>query len=219
MKIDFSNLTYENCALYLKMEKYLSEKRLRKSDYNRVCEDIFLMISDAQARGETMESLFPNGMQEFCDEVAANCRKETWYVTLLNTLFWAFAVLCAVTLVEALFIKIWANDGEWVSGINLRIELDGLLEGILAAIMGMVISILSSKFTFKKFIFDKKPGYYFYVLLTVAVTIGIAAVLELTIKNELVTFNWVALVTSSGGVAIILWLTKFLVERFALNSK
>ena len=219
MKIDFSALTYNNCALYLKMEQYLSEKHLSKSDYNRVCEDIFLMISDAQARGETVDSLFPNGMQEFCDEVAANCHKEAWYVTLLSTLFWAFVVLCAVMLVEVLFVKIWADDGEWVSGVNVHIELSGLLEGLLAAIMGMVISILSSKFAFKKFIFNKKPGYYFYACLTVAVTILIAVVLNLTIKNELITFNWVAVAAGSGGAAILLWLAKFLIDRFAVKNK
>lgn len=219
MKIDFSALTYENCALYLKMTKYLSEKHLRKSDYNRVCEDIFLMISDAQARGETTDSLFPNGMQEFCDEVAASCPKEAWFVALLDMLFWAFAVLCAVIIVEVLFIKAWADDGEWVAGMILRIELSGLLEGILAAIMGMVISILSSKFAFKKFIFNKKPGYYFYVLLTVAVTIVIAVVLGSTVKNEQITFNWVAVAASSGGAAILLRAAKFLTERLSTKSK
>lgn len=219
MKADFSILSHENCALYLDMAKYLSEKHLKRSDYDRVCEDIFLMISDAQERGESAESLFPDGMQEFCDEVAANCAKEKWYMTLLNTLFWAVAVFSAVIFVEVLFVKIWADDGEWVSGVNLRIELSGLLEAFLAAIVGIVASILSSKFVFKKFIYDKKLGYYFYVALTVAVAIAIAAVFEVTIKGVFLTFNWVALAVGSLGAAAAMGVIRFVIIRFSRKKQ
>lgn len=219
MKVDFSALSHENCKKYLDMTKYLSEKHLKRSDYDRVCEDIFLMITDAQTRGENAEALFPDGMQAFCDDVAANCAKERWYITLLNILFWTLAVLSAVTFIETLFIKIWANEGEWISGVNARMELSGLMTAFIAAIAGMVISILSSKFVFKKFIFDKKPGFYFYALLVIAVAVAVAIVLRITVNGVFVTFNWVALAVGALGAAVIIFLVRYLLNRPASKNK
>lgn len=213
MNDDISKLSSENCSLYYKMTKYLSEKRLKKSEYLRVCEDIVLMLSDAQSRGETAENLFPDGYENFLDAVAENCAKEKWYTTFLGVLFCALAVFSAVVLVEVLFTKLWANEGEWVSGVNIRINLGGFLSSFLAGGVGVAVSILSSKFAFKKFIYDNKLGFYFYAILIIAVAIGIAVLLDVLIKDTLITFNWVALACPVAGAAVIIKLLQYFISK------
>lgn len=213
MKTDISKLSYENSALYIKMTSYLTEKRLSRTDYNRVCEDIFVMLSDAQERGESAESIFPEGYKKFLDEVASNCCKEKWYISLINVVFWALCILAAVILVDTLFTHLWPDEGEYISGVTACLELSGFIGAIIAAIVGASVSIFHHIFAF-----NKKRYYYIAVIATVAVAIAVATITDLIITSTLITFNWVAFACACTGAAVLVRLAGLGISKFTANK-
>lgn len=223
MKVDTKTLNAGNCSLYLKMTAYLSGKNLKKSEYNRVCEDIYLMLVGAQERGESPESLFPEGYQKFLDDVADNCEKENKLVVFFNGLFAALAIIAAVICVEAIFAAVWADEGEWVRGVTMRVGVDAFIGAFIAAGVGVGCSVLNNKFTFRKFIYKKKLGYYFYLLLLLVAAIGteivLCAVLRFTDRIEFLTVNWVAIAAPCAAAAIAIKVGQILFSKFAGAKK
>lgn len=210
-----NKLNYENCAIYFKMTNYLSEKHVKKSEYFRVRNDIIVMLYDAQERGENAEALFSEGYEKFLDDVAENCDKEKWYETLLYALFWLAGVFSIAMFLKVLLTNFLAGDGEWLSGVNINVGISGFISMLIAIFTGIIVCALSSKFTFKKFIFNKKLGFLFYAILIIAVAIGLIVVVCLTVDGKFISFNWVAVACGSLGGAIILRIVLFLIAKFS----
>lgn len=208
MKNDVSKLSYEGCAAYLKITSYLNEKRLNRSEYKRVCEDIYLMISEAESRGEKVDDLFPEGFQKFCDDVAANCTREKWYLTLLGALACALLILAAVTLVNVIAVCLAADEGETVNGVTITVTVGDFVASLVASAIGVAVNVLSARFAFKH--------KYVNVLGIVCIVIGAIAanlILDAIINAAYITFNWVALACAPAGAAALLYAAKYFLAK------
>ncbi|MDE6441685.1 MAG: DUF1129 family protein [Clostridia bacterium] len=212
MKTDTSKLNTENRTLLHDMKSYLSEKRINRSDYRRVCGDITLMLYDAQERGESAESLFPEGYRKFLDDVASNCSKEKWYETLLTVLTCALAMLTVMTLFLTLNTHLEPVDGEYVSGVMASFTLSSFVGSSVAGCIGSTVVIFHHVFSF-----EKKRYYYVSVVGLFIVAFVAAFLVSLLFRNAFITVNWVALACASAGAAVLLWAVKWGISK--LNSK
>lgn len=208
MKPDIRKLTIENHALYAKMSNYLFEKRLARTDYNRVLEDIYNMLIGAQERGEAAESLFPDGYKKFLDDVAANCSKQKWYESLLSVVFWALCIMVVIVLFKTFYVHIWPENGEQITGVNAYIKLSGLLAAMLASAIGSLAAILHHIFSF-----GKQRYYYISVAVLVVVAIALALGVNAIIKTYYITFNWVALACACAGAAALIRLALYAISK------
>lgn len=190
------NLSETSANLYYKMTAYLSEKRLVRREYNRICDDILLMLTDAEARGENAEQLFPEGIKKFCDDVAANSDKEKWYQTALGILEWTSAMFALLLLINVFFVRVWADEGEWISGVNMRLGLDGLLSNIIITVGGGAIGYIVNRYTVEK---SRKA--IAVIIGLIAVIIVAAILLDRFMNRIFVELNWVVAVCVSVAVA------------------
>lgn len=88
------NISKKSVTLVKKMESYLAANGINRFELKRIRADIVSMIADAEARGDSAESIFPNGGQDFCDEVLKNAVKKRWYeyvLSILNCIAISFA--------------------------------------------------------------------------------------------------------------------------------
>lgn len=185
------------CSLYMKMKMYLAEKRLTRREFSRVCEDIFVMLYDAQQRGESADALFPDGPQAFCNDVAANCEREKWYEIALSILFWAVAVLTAVVLVNVLFTHFWPDEGEYINGVTARIKTAGIAGSVISSVVGAGVSFLYNKMSMLA-----KWKYFLGIAVLIAACIGASELIGFIVKASFATFNWVVLVCCTGAVTV-----------------
>ncbi len=108
------------------------------------------MIAEADARGESAESIFPNGGQDFCDEVLKNAVKKRWYEYVLSILTYmaiSFAVVFPFVILGTFFFP---NDGEAVRGVIVDIDAVNLLIPCLAAPIGSGVIIFTNRYIFTK---------------------------------------------------------------------
>lgn len=78
------NITKKSVALVKQKESYLVANGINRFELKRIRADIVSMISEAETRGDSAESIFPNGGQDFCDEVLKNAVKKRWYEYVLS---------------------------------------------------------------------------------------------------------------------------------------
>lgn len=67
---------------------------INRFELKRIRADIVSMIAEAEARGDSAERIFPNGGQNFCDELLKNAVKKRWYeyvLSILNCIAISFA--------------------------------------------------------------------------------------------------------------------------------
>ena len=108
------NISKKSVTLVKKMESYLAANGINRFELKRIRADIVSMIADAEARGDSAESIFPNGGQDFCDEVLKNAVKKRWYEYVLSILTYMAISFAVVFPIVILGTYLFPNEGEAV---------------------------------------------------------------------------------------------------------
>lgn len=133
----------ENQDIYVDMVCYIRGADISDYEIEMVRRDLIEMILSAQTRGDRLTALFPDGYQQFCDEVIAAIPPRTGKEKLLYRLdlvFGCLPVLMAVNLIATRdFIEIvkslWAGAPvSWDISISLG-SLLSMLVILLAAVL------------------------------------------------------------------------------------
>ena len=127
------NISKKSVTLVKKMESYLAANGINRFELKRIRADIVSMIADAEARGDSAESIFPNGGQDFCDEVLKNAVKKRWYEYVLSILTYMAISFAVVFPIVILGTYLFPNEGEAVRGVIIDIDAVDLLIPCLAA--------------------------------------------------------------------------------------
>ncbi len=197
-------LTREGARMYSNIHRYLGEKAINRYEYKKVSDDVYQMIYDAEARGESAYDVFPDGGKAFCDEVLKNCLRKKWYEVLFEILFCASTLLAIFMAVVVCGVACSPEEGEGVNGVLLALRADNLIGPILGGEMGGIIGVILNRNVFS----NKRRKFLFCIIVIVAftvLTIVSAVVLNVIIDERILTFNWVALVVPAAVLAIIFW--------------
>jgi len=198
-------LTREGARTYSNIRRYLGGKAINRYEYKKVSEDVYQMICDAEARGETAYDVFPDGGKEFCDEVLRNCLRKKWYEVSFEILFCASTLLALFMAIAVCGVASWPEEGEGVNGVVIALCADNLIGPILGGEMGGTVGVIVNRNVF----LNKRRQFLFCIIAIVAfavLTIVSAIVLNVIFDERIFTFNWVAIVVPSAVLAVIFWI-------------
>lgn len=200
-----------------KMSAYLGTKGINSRELKKIKADIEAMAIEAEARGESVESLFPNGVKAFCDEVSANAVKKKWYEYVLEVLFNMTALFAVLVPLSVLGIVIWPDEGEAVRGVTAVLDIEGLIVPIVGAELGGILTLVTNRYVFAK----KKLA----VVLTAVVAIPVAVVVLVFAfvglfgeETALVTVNWVVMWIAGVACAAVLFIASHCATKRAAVS-
>ena len=170
------------------------------------------MIADAEARGDSAESIFPNGGQDFCDEVLKNAVKKRWYEYVLSILTYMAISFAVVFPIVILGTYLFPNEGEAVRGVIIDIDAVDLLIPCLAAPIGSGVVIFTNRY-----IFTKKR--FAVLMIFIALVPLIAGIIVLVLygafgeEPAIMSINWVALWITVTAVAVLEGVLSFVLAR------
>lgn len=206
------NLSKESVVFVKKMESYLVANGINRFELKRIRADIVSIMSEAEARGDSADSVFPNGGQDFCDEVLKNAVKKRWYEYVLSILTYIAISFAVVFPVVVLGTRLLPGEGEAVRGVIIEIDAVDLLIPFLAAPIGSGVVIFTNRY-----IFTKKR--FAVLLIFIALVPLIAGIIVLALygafgeESAIVSLNWVALWLSVTAVAVLESGMSFLLSR------
>ena len=206
------NISKKSVTLVKKMESYLAANGINRFELKRIRADIVSMIADAEARGDSAESIFPNGGQDFCDEVLKNAVKKRWYEYVLSILTYMAISFAVVFPIVILGTYLFPNEGEAVHGVIIDIDAVDLLIPCLAAPIGSGVVIFTNRY-----IFTKKR--FAVLMIFIALVPLIAGIIVLVLygafgeEPAIMSINWVALWITVTAVAVLESVLLFVLAR------
>ncbi|MDE6000826.1 MAG: hypothetical protein K2G96_00670 [Clostridia bacterium] len=196
------NISKSGSSLVRKMQIYLSANGVNYCEVKNIRADIISMIAEAEARGESAESIFPDGGKNFCDDVLKNAVKKRWYEYVLSVMSYMAICFAVVFPIIVIFTRLCPNYGEAVSGVTMDIRATGLLVPFLTASIAGGASLFANRS-----IFNKKR---IVVLLVCIVLVPIIALIIVFAVygafgrgTQIISLNWVGLWLTVVAVAVI----------------
>ena len=205
-------LSREGAKMYFDICRYLGNKAINRYEYKKISKDVFQMAVEAEARGESINNVFPDGGKGFCDDVLTNCLRKKWYEILLETLFCVAGMLAVFTALTVFFAVILPDEGESVNGMYITVWAHGLIGPLVGGSFGGIFSLLVNRNVF----FDRRRKILFCVISFVALTVFVvvsAIILSVVLGETLFTFNWVAVAVTATVLAIICWTLVIVVAK------
>ena len=212
------NISKTGSSLVKKMEYYLGANGVNYCEIKKIRADIVSMIAEAEARGETAQSLFPDGGKAFCDEVLQNAVKKQWYEYVLSALFYMAVCFAVVFPIIVIYTRLFPYSGEAVRGVMLDIKATDLLIPFLAAAIGSGASLFVNRYIFTK----KKLA---LLLVFIALVPVIAVIIIFVIYGAfgdgkaIITFNWVAMWLTVTAVAVLEGVLLYLLSKRNAKNK
>ena len=206
------NISRKSVALVKQMESYLVANGINRLELKRIRADIVSMIAEAEARGDSAESIFPNGGQDFCDEVLKTAVKKRWYEYVLSILTYMAISFAVVFPIVVLGTYLFPDEGEAVRGVIINIDAVDLLIPFLAAPIGSGVVIFTNRY-----IFTKKR--FAALLIFIALVPLIAGIIVLVLygafgeEPAIMSINWVALWITVTAVAVLEGVLSFVLAR------
>ncbi len=206
------NISKKSVALVKKMESYLLAKGINRFELKRIRADIVSMIAEAEARGDSADSIFPNGGQDFCDEVLKNAVKKRWYEYVLSILSY-MAISFAVAFPIVVFgTYLFPNEGEAVRGVIIDVDAVDLIIPFLAATIGSGTALFTNRYVFTK----KRIA---ILLIFIALIPLVAVIIVLALygafgeNSAIISINWVALWITVTAVAVLESVLSFVLAK------
>ncbi|MDE5942670.1 MAG: hypothetical protein K2H30_00490 [Clostridia bacterium] len=206
------NISKSGVSLVKKMQRYLGANGVNYFEWKNIRADVVSMIAEAEARGESAETIFPDGGKSFCDDVLKNAVKKQWYeyaLSILSCLAICFAVIFPVMVICT---RISPYDGESVRGVIMDIRATGLFVPFLTASIagGAALFFNRAAFTKKRFV----VLLIFIVLIPIIALIIVLAVYgAFGGSTQIVSLNWVGLWLSVAAVAVIECVLLYLLSK------
>lgn len=136
-----------SCAFHDVLE-YLNASNLNPIEKRKVEDEIYAMMQENDARHVPITTLFPQGLEPFCDEFVTYISRKTWWQILLKGISFFFIGVLVVAFAE--YVISFSDDGNLIPPKVFFFRIYDALHIIVMAILWYFYFNIWQKYILKK---------------------------------------------------------------------